>query len=445
MTEIEQLYRARTPKSARYFEEACGKLAGGVTHSSRFWAPYPLYVDRLSGSRMYDVDGNEYIEYWCANGTMFVGHAHPKVKAAIAGILDRGTHFGLSHDLIPKLAGKVIDLVPSAESVRFAMSGTEAISHSIRIARGYTGKTKIAHFEGSFHGVLDEVYVGTKAPFNRPDCAGIPPSAYADTLICPFNDLERTAEILRAHKDDVAGIVMEVVSGPIPPDQAFLKGIRALATELGAVLIFDEIVTGFRLAPGGAQEMFGVLPDLTVLGKVLGGGLPIGAVAGRREIMDILVPTRPSERRVDIKGTYSGNVAVMAAALATLELLADGKLQKHAASLGDRMSSGLRGIIERTGEKAVATNVGCIFQIFFGLEKPPRNHREEKKANGTYLEDFHLALMTQGVFFKHGAEGRISGAHTAADVDESLNRMEDVIKRSLHRSRSEQKKAVANA
>jgi glutamate-1-semialdehyde 2,1-aminomutase len=224
-----------------------------------------------------------------------------------------------------------------------------------------------------------------------------------------------------------------VVSGPIAPDPKFLQGIRDLATEFGAVLIFDEIVTGFRLAPGGAQEMFGVLPDMTVLGKVLGGGLPIGAVVGRRDIMDILLPTRPSDRRVDIKGTYSGNVAVMAAGLATLELLADGKMHKHAAKLGDRMAAGLRQIIERTGEKAAATNVGCIYQIFFGLERPPRNHREEKKTTPGMLEQFHLALMTQGVFFKSGAEGRISGAHTEADIDETLNRMEHVIRRGLHR------------
>ena len=432
-TNVEELYRARTPRSGQFFAGALNSLAGGVTHSNRYWPPYPLYVDRVSGSRMYDVDGNEYIEYWCANGTMFVGHAHPKVKAAIAAVLDRGTHFGLSHELIPQLAARVIDLVPSAQSVRFANSGTEAISHSLRIARGYTGRRKIAHFEGIFHGVFDELYVGTAQPFNRPDCAGIPPSTYADTLLCPFNDLEGTAAILRANRDDLAGVLLEPVAGSIPPDPGFLRGLRELTTELGAVLIYDEIVTGFRLAPGGAQELYGVLPDITVLGKVLGGGLPVGAVAGRRDIMDILVPTLPAERRVDIKGTYSGNVAVMAAGLATLDLLADGKLQKHASALGERMSAGLAAIVARNGGNACVSNVGCIFQIYFGLERPPRNHREQAKSDSAQLKKFHLALMTQGVFFKYGAEGRISGAHTEADVDESLNRMEDVLRRGMHR------------
>ena len=434
ITSIEELYRARTPRSGRFFQEALCALPGGVTHNGRYWPPYPLYVDRVSGSRMYDVDGNEYIEYWCANGTMFVGHAHPTVKAAIAAVLDRGTHFGLSHELIPQLAAKVIELVPSAESVRFANSGTEAISHSLRIARGFTGRRKVAHFEGTFHGVLDELYVGTRQPFNRPDCAGIPPSAYEDTLICPFNDLERTAEILRRHRGELAAVILEPVAGCIPADPAFLRGLRALTTEIGALLIYDEIVTGFRLAPGGAQEICGVLPDITVLGKVLGGGLPVGAVAGRRDVMEILLPTHPAERRVDIKGTYSGNVAVMAAGLATLELLADGRLQKAAGALGERMSAGLRSIVARHGENACANNVGCIFQIYFGLERPPRDHREQGRSNSALLEKFHLALMTQGVFFKYGAEGRISGAHTEADVDESLNRMEDVIRRGLHRN-----------
>jgi glutamate-1-semialdehyde 2,1-aminomutase len=431
--DVEALYRSRTPRSGRLFAEASHALPGGVTHSSRYWPPYPLYVDRVAGSRMVDVDGNEYIEYWCANGTMFVGHAHPRVKAAIAAVLDRGTHFGLSHDLIPRLAAKVIELVPSAQFVRFANSGTEAISHSLRIARGHTGRSKIAHFEGSFHGVLDELYVGTQQPYDRPDCAGIPPSAYVDTLICPFNDLAATAAILNRHRHDLAGVVIEPISGSIPPDPAFLSGLRELTRELGALLIFDEIVTGFRIAPGGAQELYGVTPDITVLGKILGGGLPIGAVAGRRDIMEILVPTRAVEQRVDIKGTYSGNVAVMAAGLATLELLADGRMQTHAAELGKRMSDGLAAIISRHGENACANNVGCIFQIYFGLERPPRDHREQSRGDSARHKRFHLALMTQGVFFKYGAEGRISGAHTEADIDETLNRIEDVIRRGLHR------------
>ena len=433
-SKAEALYRERTPKSGRYFAEALLSLPGGVTHSNRYWPPYPLYIDRVSGSRMVDVDGNEYIEYWCANGTMFVGHAHPQVKAAIAAVLDRGTHFGLSHELIPRLAAKVIELVPSADSVRFTNSGTEAISHSLRIARAHTGHRKIAHFEGTFHGVLDELYVGTQQPFTRPDCAGIPPSAYADTLICPYNDLEGTAAILNRHRDDLAGVILEPISGAIPADPAFLRGLRDLTRKFGALLIYDEIVTGFRIAPGGAQELNGVLPDITVLGKVLGGGLPIGAVAGRRDIMDILLPTRSAELRVDIKGTYSGNVAVMAAGLATLELLADGRMQKHAAALGKRMADGLNAIIARNQLHACAQHTGCIFQIYFGLETPPRNHREQSTGDSAQLKQFHLALMTQGVFFKYGAEGRISGAHSEADVDESLNRMEEVIRRGLHRS-----------
>lgn len=431
--DVEQLYRSRTPGSARLFAEAQQVLPGGVTHSNRYWAPYPLYIDRASGSRLHDVDGNEYIDYWVANGTMFMGHAHPAVIAAVSAVLQRGTHFGMSHDLIPKLAAKVIELVPSAELVRFTNSGTEATAHSLRIARGYTGRRKIARFEGTFHGVLDGIYVGVRTPFDRPDCAGIPPSAYEDLLICPFNDLERTAEMLRAHRHDLAGVILEPISGVIPAESAFLRGLRELTRELGAVLIFDEIVTGFRMAPGGAQELFGVLPDISLLGKVLGGGFPIGAVAGRKEVMEVLNPTRRAEERVDIYGTYSGNVAVMAAGLATLELLADGRAQQHASALGERLAAGLRDILARYGEQAVVNRVGCLVQLYFGLDRPPKDHREEAKSNMAQRRRYHLALMTQGVFFKPGSEGRVSAAHTEKDIDQTLERIEHVIENGMHR------------
>jgi glutamate-1-semialdehyde 2,1-aminomutase len=424
---IEALYRSRTPKSARLFAEAEKVLPGGVTHSNRYWPPYPLYVDRVSGSRMHDVDGNQYIDYWVANGTMFMGHAHPAVREAVSKVLERGTHFGVSHDLLPKLAAKVVQLVPSADTVRFTNSGTEASAHSLRIARAYTGRRKIARFEGTFHGILDGIYVGFRTPFDRPDCAGIPAAAYQDLLICPFNDLERTAEILRRHRDDLAGVILEPVSGVIPAEPAFLRGLRELCDELGAVLIYDEIVTGFRMAPGGAQELFGVLPDITLLGKVLGGGFPVGAVGGRREVMEVLNPRRKTAERVDIYGTYSGNVAVMAAGLATLELLADGRAQRQAAALGERVAGGLREILGRHGEKAAVSRVGSLFQIYFDTERPPKDHREEAKTDTARRRRYHIALMTRGVFFKPGSEGRVSAAHTQQDIDETLERIESMI------------------
>lgn len=431
---MEQLYRSRTGKSAALFAEAEKVLPGGVTHSNRYWPPYPLYIDRARGARLHDVDGNEYIDYWVANGTMFMGHANPKVAAAVAAVLERGTHFGMSHDLIPRLAAKVVELVPSADLVRFTNSGTESTAHALRLARAYTGRRKIARFEGTFHGILDGIYVGFRTPFDRPDCAGIPAGGYEDLLICPFNDLERSAEILRRHRDDLAGVILEPISGVIPAEPAFLAGLRQLTTELGALLIYDEIVTGFRMAPGGAQELFGVLPDITLLGKVLGGGLPVGAVAGKREVMQILDPRRNAPNRVDIYGTYSGNVAVMAAGLATLEQLADGRAQRHAAALGERAAKGLRDVLARRGEKAVVNQVGCLFQIYFGLERSPRDHREESASNLALRRRYHIALMTQGVFFKPGSEGRVCAVHTERDIDETLDRIEHVIDSGLHRS-----------
>lgn len=432
---VEELYRARTPGSARLHAEALKVLPGGVTHSNRYWAPYPLHVERASGCRLTDVDGNEYIDYWVANGTMFMGHANPQVAAAVSAVLERGTHFGVSHDLIARLASKIVQLVPSAEVVRFTNSGSEAAAHALRVARGYTGRRKIARFEGTFHGVVDGLHVGFRSPFDRPDCDGIPPSAYADTLVCPYNDIERTAEILRRHRDDLAGVILEPITGVIAGEPEFLSGLRALCNELGAVLIYDEIVTGFRMAPGGAQEFLGgaVRPDITLLGKVLGGGFPVGAVAGRRDVMDVLDPKRPVEKRVEIFGTYAGNVAVMAAGLATLEQLADGQPQKHAARLAERAAKSLREILARENEPAVVNQIGCLLQVYFGLDKPPRDHRDEARGDGAKRRQYHIALMTQGVFFKPGSEGRVSAVHTEQDIDQTLNRIEHVIARGMHR------------
>lgn len=432
-SEVERLYRVRTPQSARLYAKAAEVLPGGVTHSNRYWAPYPLHIDHASGSRLYDVDGNEYIDYWVANGTMFMGHANKAVADAVSAVLLRGTHFGMSHDLIGRLAAKVVELVPSADLVRFTNSGTEASAHALRVARGFTGRRKIARFEGTFHGVLDGLFVGYRAPFDGADCIGIPESAYEHTLVCPYNDLERTAEILRRHKDDLAGVILEPISGVIAAEPEFLRGLRELTSEFGAVLIYDEIVTGFRMAPGGAQELNGVLPDITLLGKILGGGFPVGAVAGRRDVMTVLDPLRPASNRVDIFGTYSGNVAVMAAGLATLEQLADGRAQKHASRLAERATAGLRDIFARHREQVFVNCIGCLFQVYFGVDKAPRNHREEALSNTAQRRQFHLALMTEGVFFKPGSEGRVSAAHSEQDIDDTLERVERVVSRGLHR------------
>ena len=429
---VEELYRARTPGSARLHAEALKVLPGGVTHSNRYWAPYPLHVERAAGCRLTDVDGNEYIDYWVANGTMFMGHANPQVATAVSAVLQRGTHFGVSHDLIGRLASKIVELVPSADVVRFTNSGSEAVAHALRVARGYTGRRKIARFEGTFHGVVDGLYVGFRSPFEGPDCAGIPAAAYADTLICPYNDVDRTADILRRNRDDLAGVILEPVTGVIAGQPEFLRGLRELCDELGAVLIYDEIVTGFRMAPGGVQELTGVLPDITLLGKVLGGGFPVGALAGRRAVMDVLDPKRAADQRVEIFGTYSGNVAVMAAGLATLEQLADGRPQKHAAALAAQAAAGMRDILARQGESAVVNQIGCLFQVYFGLDRPPRDHRDEARGDGAKRRQYHIALMTQGIFFKPGSEGRVSAAHTSQDIDQTLNRIEHVVARRMH-------------
>ena len=300
---MERTYNNRTRSSLKLWQEATKTIAGGVTANVKFFEPYPIFMKKAKGSKLYDVDGNEYIDYCLCFGPLILGHGHPKVVEAIRKQIEEGgtTIYGTPHELEVRMAEKIKKHVPCAEMVRFTNSGLEATLHTIRLARAYTRKEKIAKFEGHYHGAHDYVLVSMTPPIEAagpanapnavPDSAGLPKSILDNTIVLPFNNLQVTEEILEEHKDELAAVILEPVArGFLPPEIEFLRGLRETTEEHGIVLIFDEVMTGFRFGLSCAQGYFGVIPDLTALGKILGGGLPAGAFAGRRDIMELVSP-----------------------------------------------------------------------------------------------------------------------------------------------------------
>ena len=279
-------YASEAPKSRRLYERACRVLPAGVSYIIRYFEPYPFYTMKAKGSKLFDVDGNEYIDFWMGHCSLILGHSPSNAMKKVKQQIENGTQYGTSHELEIALAEQVVKMIPSAETVRFTNSGTEAIMYGIRLARTYTGREKIAKFEGGWHGGYDALHVAVKPPLDVPESGGLTSGVLKDTVVLPFNDIE---EVKRRVKDEeLAAIIVEPVlgaGGGIPAEREFLRELRELCSEKGTLLIFDEVITGFRLSPGGAQQYYGVLPDITVLGKILGGGFPVGAIAGGREIM----------------------------------------------------------------------------------------------------------------------------------------------------------------
>ena len=418
------------PRSELLFQRAEKVLSGGVTHSGRFWDPHPIYIDRGQGSHVFDIDGNEYIDYFCANGSMIVGYNNINVMRAVKKQLERGSHFGMSNELMVKLAEKLVKMIPSAELLRFTNSGTESNMHSVRVARGYTKRDKIAKIAGGFNGITDELYWGYKPPWNQADCAGIPESAGQNLVFLPFNDIDKCKKIITENKDELACILMEPITHfVIPPEPNFLESIREITEKYGIVLIFDEVVTNFRIVPGGAQEYFNVIPDLTCIGKAGGGMFPFGALVGKKEIMEIVDPNNTSDNRVDIYGTHSGNPVTMVASLATLELLEDGKLCNYVNSLGDKLVEGMENIIDKLNMNVIMTQVGAMFNSHFDLEKRPISPTEAALGNKDKIFKFHFNLLDDGVFFSPGTSfGRISTAHSNDDIELTLIKMEKAMR-----------------
>jgi glutamate-1-semialdehyde 2,1-aminomutase len=423
-------YISKTSKSKALYERAKKALPAGVSYGIRYFEPYPFYTAKAKGSKLYDVDGNEYVDFWLGHTALILGHSPPAVVDAVKRQLENGTHYGTSHELEIELAEQVAKMVAGAEMVRFTNSGTEANMYATRLARAYTGRSKIAKFEGGWHGGYDALHAGVHYPFNVSESAGLTAGALQDTIVLPFNDLEGVKEKLKDEK--VASIVIEPVlgaGGGIPAEKEFLKGLREFCNEKEILLIFDEVITGFRLAPGGAQQYYSVKPDITVFGKILGGGFPIGAFCGCRKIMERL-DTRIYERPHYSfhGGTFAANPITMTAGLATLKILEDGRLISKLNMLGDKIRAQLREIFEANGVDVQVIGTGSLFNTHFTKEEV-KDSNAVFRADRKKLVDYNLNLIENGVFFLPTHTGALSTAHSKADIEKLFSKTEKYAKK----------------
>ncbi len=416
---IHDHYRALHPKSAALFERARHVIPGGVTHDIRHLSPFPIAVDRAAGPHKWDVDGHRYIDYWMGHGALFLGHCHPAVVKAIQEQAARGTHLGASHELEVRWAELVSRLVPSAELVRFTMSGTEATHLALRVTRAFTGRSRIVKLHGHFHGWHDGVVVGVNPPFDVPFSAGVPGTTLDQILLCPPNDIKAVEALLA--RGDVAGVIMEPAggqAGTTPTMPGYLQELRALTRREHVILIFDEVITGFRYAPGGAQEYFNVVPDLTTLAKIVAGGLPGGAVCGRRDLMSMIAhrgdPAWDRTQRVAHAGTFNANPVSAAAAIATLEICADGALQARASKAGEELRSGIADAMKKVGVPGALYGEASIFHISF--EGRPGLAGFDRPRRGELYHLLRCALINEGVDCSP-YHGWVSATHGNEDIE----------------------------
>ena len=384
-----------------------------------------IVVREGRGGHVWDESGNEYVDFLLGSGPMFLGHAHPDVTAAVTRQLARGTTFFANNSAAIKLAAEIVAAVPCAEQVRFLSSGTEATQYAMRIVRAFRGKSKILKFEGGFHGMGDWALmsVSPKRPGNFPiaaaDSAGIPDVLRNEMLIAPFNDVDATVALIEEHRDDLAGVIMEPFQRLILPKPGFLEAVRAATAKHGIPLVFDEIVTGFRFAYGGAQEHFGVMPDLCALGKILGGGFPLAAVAGREEIMRHFDRGKVAEEQfAQQTGTLSGNPVAAEAGLATLEVLKRPGIYEAVHTTGKALMVGLQQALDDAGVPARVTGHPTCFEAFF-TAIPVTDYRSMQKADSSKQRRFHALLLERGVL-KAESKFYVSIAHSAADVDHAI-------------------------
>ncbi len=431
-----------SPLSKAWFARATDVLAGGISSSARATTTgdqaHPLYMHHGRGSHLWDADGNEFVDYLLSYGSLPLGHTDAGLRDALVARIDLGTMFGTCNTVEVELAEQICRMVPCAELVRFANSGSEAICGAVRAARGFTGRNKILKFEGHYHGWVDVLAVSNrptpqeagpaKTPASCPHSRGIPAGVVADVIICPWNDLDALRNILRLHGPELAAVIAEPIvanNACIMPVPDYLDALRDECTRHGILLIFDEIVTGFRIAPGGAQELFGVVPDLAVYSKALGGGLPISAFAGRRAVMELI-----GRNQVKHGGTYNGNPLCAAGALHTLRMLARpesmSRMRLHGGLLMETIERGAHDL----AIPCIVQGLGAMFQVVFGLTSPPRDYRGMCLGNQKRYAAFRDALL------HHGVHANSSGmacwfnsvAHTNDDLDITIDAITHALK-----------------
>jgi glutamate-1-semialdehyde 2,1-aminomutase len=416
-----------TAESERLFAEASELMPGGVSSPVRAFKAVggtPFFVERGEGAYLVDVDGNRYVDYVLSWGPLILGHAHPRVVAALEEAVRRGTSYGAPSPLEVELARLVAEAIPSVELLRFVNSGTEATMSALRLARAFTKRDKIVKFTGCYHGHADALLVEAGsgvATLALPDSPGVTLGAVADTLTAEFNDLEAVEGLFAAHSGGIAAVMVEPVAGNmglVLPVEGFLEGLRRITTREGALLVFDEVMTGFRVHPGGAQALYGITPDLTTLGKVIGGGLPVGAYGGRREIVELVAPAGP----VYQAGTLSGNPLAMTAGIETLRGLAEPGVWDGIARAGERLCAGLREAAADAGVTGEATCAGTMLGFFFS-EAPIRSWKDALlHADRERFAAFHRALLDRGVYLPPSQFEAwfLSSAHGEAEIDATV-------------------------
>ncbi len=421
-------YLANTQESRRLYERAKGVLPAGVSYFVRHMEPYPFYTVKAQGSKLVDADGNEYIDFWMGHYALILGHSPPKIMREVKRQIEKGTHYGTCHELEIALAEQVAKMVPSAKMIRFTNTGTEATMYTIRLARSYTKREKIAKFEGGWHGGYDPLHIAVKPPFDVPESSGLTEGAFKDTVVLPFNDVNKVEKAMK--KEKLAAVVVEPVLGAggcIPAEKEFLKALRELCSENGALLVFDEVITGFRLAPGGAQQYFNVQPDITVLGKILGGGFPVGAITGSRKIMELMDPLLYERPKFSFHGgTFCANPVVMTAGLATLKTLEDGTIINRLNKRGDNLRQQLVEIFERKHLRVQVVGLGSLFHTHFADEEIKDVHAVFR-ADRAKLTSYHMHLIVNGVFFLPAKLGALSAVHTKTDIEKLLLETENFV------------------
>jgi glutamate-1-semialdehyde 2,1-aminomutase len=425
VSDFEGEYVLRHPQSQKLFEQAVKAMPGGVSHNLRYFPPYPLFVDGASGNRLRDVEGNEYVDYWMGHFALLLGHNPPPVVEALRAQIDDGLQWGVENPLAVKLAERVNHHVPCAEGVRFCNTGAEATMYAVRTARGYTGRSQVLKATGGWHGYSTDLLASVHTPFDTPESLGLPPGAGSGLGSFSFNDTEGATKAIR-DTEDLAAVIVEPVlgaGGGIPPEPGFLEALREETEAKGALLIFDEIITGFRLGLGGGQGHFGVTPDLVTLGKVLGGGLPLGAVAGKEEVMAWTSLQGPKRDGLGVAvggGTFSSNPMTMQAGLATLN-----HLETHPEGyetigrMGDALREQAKEVLEVQGVPAVVTGLESLFRIHFLKEETDAIHSAEDVYRYSIPrrgeEEFKVRMLNEGIHTMHGG-GCLSFVHTGADV-----------------------------
>jgi glutamate-1-semialdehyde 2,1-aminomutase len=413
-------------KSEKLFAEALKYIPGGVNSPVRAFRAvggHPFFVTKAKGAHVWDVDGHKLVDYVCTWGPAILGHAHPKIISAVTTAAKKGTSFGIPNPYEVKMAKLICGRFPSIQKVRMTNSGTEACMSAIRLARGFTRRDKIIKFDGCYHGHADSLLVkaGSGAlTFGNPDSAGVPADFAKLTIVLPFNDIDAVKAAFAANKNEIAAVIAEPVPGNAGlylPREGYLEFLREITKANGALFILDEVMTGFRLAPGGAQERFKILPDLTCLGKIIGGGLPVGAFGGRADIMDHLAPLGP----VYQAGTLSGNPIAMAAGIATLEELGKGKVYERLEASGARLEAGMRDAAKSAKIPVQFNRCGSMFCAYFTGE-PVRSLADAMKSDRARFTKFFQGMLKEGIYLAPSQfeAGFISAAHSAQDIDATV-------------------------